>query len=656
MLLEFGKANYLDKARQQPEKVKEAFYKVKNDGLKQTFETIQSKLEEPVPLGYCNVGVIIDSNNPNFIKGDRVISNGSHAETISVSPNLCAKIPDNVDDESAVFTVLGAIGLQGIRLLKPTIGETIVVTGLGLVGLICVQILRANGCQVIGIDYDKSRCELAKSFGANVVNLSNDENPIEFADHLTSGCGVDGVLITASTKSDLPIHQAATMCRMRGRIVLIGVTGLKLSRDDFYKKELSFQVSCSYGPGRYDSDYEEKNRDYPFGFVRWTEKRNFEAILTMIAENKLDLKPLITHRFSFEKSPKAYDLISSNKNFLGILLKYNTSKLDIGEQVIIPLEKNYKSIQGLPNLSFIGAGNYAGKTLIPAFKKQKANLRTIASEKGLSGALKGKKFGFQKITSDPDEIFNDNKTDAVIISTRHNSHAELLINAIKNGKHVFIEKPLAITIEELDNIRAVINNNPKSILMVGFNRRFSPLVQKIKKIIGNPQEPMSIIMTINAGSIPMSHWIQDPEIGGGRIIGEVCHFIDLIRYLTGSKILSFNKVFMNSPSKDTISIQLSFENGSIGNINYLANGNNSISKERLEIFRSGQIIQLDNFKKLNAYGIKGFRRMSLISQDKGQNGCASAFISALKSGGGLPISIEEMMEISQVAIELSKNN
>jgi predicted dehydrogenase/threonine dehydrogenase-like Zn-dependent dehydrogenase len=654
MLLDFGKANLIQKAKQQPDKVKQVIDKIKTDGLLSTTDTVRSKLDQPISLGYCNAGVVVESTVADFIKGDRVVSNGCHSETVSIAANLCSKIPDNVDNESAAFTALGAISLQGVRLLNPTIGETIVVTGLGLIGLMSIQILKANGCRVLGIDYDTIRCELANSFGAKVVNLSKGENPLAAANHFTRGRGVDGVLITASTKSNEPVHQAAAMCRKRGRIVLVGFTGLKLSRDDFYEKELSFQVSCSYGPGRYDPEYEDKGHDYPYGFVRWTEKRNFEAVLELMSEAKLDVRPLITHHFPFEDAIHAYDLISSNESSLGILLEYNQDGKDSLSETTIQLVPKIKKIGGVPTLSFIGAGNYAGSVLIPSFKKQLVNLKSIASSGGLSGTLNGKKFGFQQTTTDTNSIFQDDEIDIVVISTRHNTHAELIIEAIENDKHVFVEKPLALSLDELDSIRLSLTQHPTSMLMVDFNRRFSPFVIKMKELLSTINIPLAMVMTVNAGSIPVDHWTQDLAIGGGRIVGEACHFIDLLRHLAGFPISSYQRISMDSSTNDTVTLQLVFENGSIGTIHYFSNGSRVFPKERLEVFFDGKILQLDNFKQLKGFGTTEFDKMKKLRQDKGQLNCTAAFINAIQQGNTLPIPIEEILEVSRISIELSK--
>lgn len=672
MLVDFGKANLLQKARQQPDKVRMVLDKIRTDGLLPTLEAVRSKLDQPLALGYCNVGKVIEAKGERlkakgFKEGDRVASNGKHAELVCVPYNLCAKIPDNVSDESASFTVLGAIALQGIRLAQPTLGETFVVTGLGLIGLLTVQLLKAQGCRVLGIDFDSRKCELARQFGAQTADLSKNEDPLAFAEDFSRGRGVDGVLITASTKSNEPVHQAAQMCRKRGRIVLVGVVGLELSRADFYEKELSFQVSCSYGPGRYDQEYEEKGHDYPFGYVRWTEQRNFEAVLDMLADGRLDVGPLISHRFPFEQAVDAYRVLSENRSALGILLQYpggEDKKVEYGKTVQLnpsPLTPNLcPSGYYSPVIGFIGAGNYSTRTLIPAFKETGAILKSVASLSGVSGTYAGRKYGFQETTTDTSALIADPAINIIVITTRHNSHAGLVCEALKAGKHVFVEKPLCLTLKELDEIHqlysAAFSLQPPAfpLLMVGFNRRFSPHAQKIKTLLDGIRQPKSFIMTVNAGAIPADHWTQNPEIGGGRIIGEACHFIDLLRYLASSEIASSEVVTMGRGIGDTVSIQLSFLDGSIGTIHYFANGSKKYPKERLEVFAGGRILQLDNFRKLTGFGWPGFTRMNLWRQDKGQRKCAAEFIAAIKEGKSSPILLAELLEVSRVTIGLAQ--
>jgi predicted dehydrogenase/threonine dehydrogenase-like Zn-dependent dehydrogenase len=660
MMVDFGKANPIDKARQQPDKVRMVLEKIKTDGLVPTLDAVRNKLDQPLPLGYCNVGVVLETGRgvAGFEIGDRIASNGKHAEVVSVPVNLCAHIPDAVSDDEAAFTVLGAIALQGIRLVQPTLGEAVVVTGLGLIGQLTVQLLRAHGCRVLGIDFDATRLALAKSFGAEVVNLGAGEDPVGAAERFSRGRGVDAVIVTAATKSSEPMHQAALMCRKRGRIVLVGVTGLELSRDDFFKKELTFQVSASYGPGRYDKNYEEKGQDYPIGFVRWTEQRNLEAVLDMMASGRLDVKPLISHRFILEQTEAAYAVVGGSEPSMGIVLEYPSVLEKSDAQVRTPtviLTTNSHTKTGVesnktPAVAFVGSGNYATGVLIPAFKDTGAKLTTVASSVGVSGVHAGKKFGFDETTTDTASLFSDPKVDALVITTRHNSHAQLVLMALSAGKHVFVEKPLCLTLDELGEIEAA-DRTP--IVMVGFNRRFAPQVQKVKALLAGVQGPKSFVMTVNAGAIPADHWAQDAEVGGGRIIGEACHFIDLLRFLSGTRIASQHVTRMDTLTNDSVSISLGFEDGSIGTVHYLANGSKAFPKERLEVFAAGRVLQLDNFRKLQGFGWPGFNKLNLWRQDKGQKACAAAFIKAIAQGGPAPIPFDEIVEVARVSIEVA---
>ena len=656
MLVDFGKAGWIEKARSQPDKVKMVLEKVQTDGFSATYDAVKSKLDQPLPLGYCNVGTVLDGSDTGFEVGTRVVSNGNHAEVVRVPKNLVAAIPDNVDDESASFTVLGAIAMQGIRLIKPTLGETVVVTGLGLIGLLAVQILKANGCRVLGIDFDSAKCELAKQFGAEVVDLSKGEDALIAADAFSRGRGVDAVLVTASSKSNDIMHQAATMCRKRGRIVLVGVVGLELSRADFYEKELTFQVSCSYGPGRYDEEYEDKGKDYPIAFVRWTEQRNFEAILDLMASGAIDVKPLVSHRFSIDDAKAAYEKLGDRAS-LGIVLDYSsTEDADLTNATVVLSEKaDFAANKG--NVAFIGGGNYASRVLIPAFKQAGANLTSIVTSGGISAVHHGKKNGFAKASTDMEQALNGT-TDTVVIATQHNLHAPQAIAALEKGKHVFVEKPLALNHDEIDEIE-VAQRQSNTMVMVGYNRRFAPQVQKMKELLNKKAAPKTFIMTMNAGDIPADHWTQDPEVGGGRIIGEACHYIDLMRFLSGSKIKSFNAVKMGENNfvevtEDKAIITLTFEDGSVGTIQYFANGGKSFPKERIEVFCDDAVLQLDNFRKLTGYGWKGFSKMNLWSQDKGQSTCSKAFMDAVKQGGQSPIPQDEIFEVARVSVDIAE--
>lgn len=665
MLVDFGKANWLNKARQQPDKVRMVLDKVKTDGLFTTIDTVKSKLDQPLALGYCNVGKVVGvGKNANQFKiGSRVVSNGNHAQVVSVGKNLCVEVPPTVSDEAASFTVLGAIGLQGIRLTQPTMGECIVVTGLGLIGLLTVQMLRASGCRVLGIDFDESRLKLAREFGAETVNPGSGEDVLAKALDFSRGRGVDAVIITASTQSSEPVTQAAHMCRKRGRIVLVGVTGLELSRADFYEKELTFQVSCSYGPGRYDSEYEDKGFDYPIGFVRWTEQRNFEAFLDMLASGAVNVAPLISHRFDIEQAEQAYALLSSKEPSLGIILSYpelegkldHTVEIGASEVTEIAREKQKTSVR----VSFLGAGNYAGRVLIPAFKKAKADLHTLVSQTGVSSVHFGKKHGFKHAATDVDSVLSDTSTDAIVIATRHDAHASQVIAALNADKHVFCEKPLCLTEEELEEIEQTAASKSELFLMVGYNRRFAPQVQKMKALLDSITQPKSFIMTMNAGAIPSDHWTQDPHIGGGRILGEACHYIDLMRFLADSPIVSIQARCLGAPdasgvSEDKAAITLGFEDGSFGTINYLANGASNFPKERIEVFASGRVLQLDNFRKLKGFGWPRFSKMNLWQQDKGQLNCVSGFIDSVAGKAPPPISRAEIFEVARATLTAAK--
>jgi predicted dehydrogenase/threonine dehydrogenase-like Zn-dependent dehydrogenase len=651
MLVEFGKANLLDKARQQPEKVKQVLDKIKTDGLQPTLEAVFRKLGEPLPLGYCNVGEIIGVGEgvSDFKIGDRVASNGSHAEIVCIAKNLVAKIPNGVSYDQAAFTIIGAIGLQGVRLLNPTFGETVVVMGLGLIGLIAGQILKANGCEVIGLDFDPTKVALAQSFGIKAYNVSDGTDPIALVESLTNNIGADAVLITASAKTNTVIEQSARMSRKRGRIVLVGVVGLDIQRSDFYTKELSFQVSCSYGPGRYDDNYEERGNDYPIGFVRWTEKRNFEAVLAAIQKGQLQVEPLITEIVELKNYNTIYGNMSASKSIASILT-YDVSEKNtpLSTTVTLGQVRSFTGQRGV--LGIIGAGNFTAATIVPCLKKLNANIKFIASSKGLSGTTLAKKHGITNSTTNYRDILADTDVDAVLITTRHGAHAAQVIEALEAGKHVFVEKPLALTFEELDAINASYQKTNKT-LTVGFNRRFSPFIVDAKKQIGNSNTPISVIATMNAGFIPAEAWLHDKQSGGGRIIGEACHFIDLITFLTGSLVDSvvMNALGINpADNTDNASILLRYKNGSTGVINYFSNGSKAYSKERIEIYSQNRTIVVDNFRKSEYFGFKsgGMKR----TQDKGHFEQFRIFIENLKNGGNPTIPYDQILNTSRAAI------
>lgn len=657
MLLEFGKAGWLGKARQQPEKVRQALDKIATDGLWATYEAIRGKLDEPIPMGYCNVGEVVEvgAGVEGIRVGDRVASNAPHAEMVLAPRNLLAKIPNGVEDEAAAFTVLGAIALHGVRLLAPALGEAVAVSGLGLIGLLAAQFLKASGCRVIGIDLDSHRLTLAKSLGMETVDISGGGDPGARALELTRGTGVDGVIIAAATASGEPVKQAARMCRKRGKIVMVGATGMEFERGVFYEKELSFQVSCSYGPGRYDPAYEGQGNDYPLAYVRWTEQRNFEAVLEAIRSGAVNTEPLLTHRFAFEKCAEAYALLNApGDKPLGALLEYRKAPLEKLLERTLPAGPEVVSRAGPgaePVVALIGAGSFARRSLAPAFAAAGARLHTAASRKGADAADLARKSGFEYSSSDVNAALEDSAVDTVVIATRHGSHAALAARALKLGKNVYVEKPLALTETQLDEIAQAYAEGSKHAtpaLMVGFNRRFAPHIVTMKRLLEPVRAPKAIVITVNAGALPATHWTFDPDEGGGRIIGEGCHFIDLARHLAGAAITQVTAVSA-AGRKDVATITLSFADGSTGTVHYLGNGHQSYPKERVEVFAEGGVLALDNFRVLKGYGWPGFTSMRLWRQDKGHQACVKRFVEAIRKGEP-PIPFEELIEVSRATI------
>ena len=649
MLVDFGKGSFLQKAKQQPDKVKEVIAKVKTDGLAPTMAAVKNKLEQPIPLGYCNVGTIIEVGRDvtEFKVGDRVASNGPHAEFVSVPKNLVAKIPEGISNEQAAFTVIGSIGLQGIRLVNPSLGETVVVVGLGLIGLITAQLLKANGCNVIGFDFDQSKVDLASSYGIDAVNPGKGVKQVEYVLEKTNQVGCDAVIITASNPSNEIISQSAQMSRKRGRIVLVGVIGLDIKRSDFYEKELSFQVSCSYGPGRYDSSYEEGGNDYPLPYVRWTEKRNFEAVLNALSNGTLNVDSLITERVPFENYSEIYDNIGKG-NSIASLLVYDTEKKSSNPRnVKITESRTY--VVGKPVLGVIGAGNFTGSTILPKLKAAGAQIKSIASSKGLSGSIQAKKHSIENSTTDYKGILADSEINTVLVTTQHGSHSMFVRHALESDKHVFVEKPLSTTWEGLEKVEKALENS-KGWVTVGFNRRFAPLALELKKRLS--PAPMNIIATMNAGFIPLEVWVHDLKAGGGRIIGEACHFIDLCTYFTGSKVV---EVCMNAmgpdaqANTDNASILLKYENGSNAVINYFSNGSKTYSKERIEVHQQNSTLVLDNWRKLTGFGVRGFKSKK-TKQDKGHFNQFKQLLESVEKASGPTIPWEEVLNTSKATL------
>lgn len=664
MLVEFGQANLLAKARQQPDRVRQVLDKVKTDGLLPTLEAVFARLDEPLPLGYCNAGIVLEvgSGIEDLQPGDRVASNGGHAEIVNVPRHLCAKIPDGLPEDQACWSVLGAIALQGIRLTAPQLGENVAVFGLGLVGLLTTQMLLAAGCRVLALDLNAQRLELAERFGATPVHLGQGADSLACAEQFTQQRGLDAVIIAASAKGDDIVNQAAQMTRKRGRIVQVGATQLNLNRTHFYEKEISFQVSCSYGPGRYDPSYEQGGIDYPYGFVRWTEQRNIEAVLQLIDSGRLDVASLITSRIPIGDASRAYQLVTSDRSQLGIVLEYPKPSNEVRKQQIdAPIGVHTAGV-GRAVIGFIGAGNFAKQVLIPAFCGTNARLEWVASRGGVSAAHAARKFGIRKSTTDYRNILEDDQVNTVVITTRHGQHASMVAEALTAGKHVFVEKPLAVDLPGLRSVEAACQDaaNESIQLMVGFNRRFAPLIQKANNLLAERSGPLCMIMQVNAGMIPPDHWVHDPVVGGGRVIGEGCHWLDLLTFLAGAPIESVKATQVGRDSgaatrNDHMSIGLAFGNGSIGTVHYFANGNKAYPKETLTVYSQGRILELDNFRTLKGFGFSKFRKARLLRQDKGHTTEVKQFVQRISQGGPPLISREDLVRVTEASFEAHRD-
>ena len=658
MVVEFAEKNLVAKATSRPDLVRQVLSKARREGILPTIEAAFNKLDQPMPLGYSSAGVIVETGREllGFQPGDRVACAGGgyavHAEYGVIPQNLLVHLPDNVDFESAAFATLGAISLQGFRLANPQLGESVCVIGLGLLGLLAVQIADAAGCSVFGIDLDPKRVELARKFNCIAADRSDCESP---ALAFTDGRGFDHVLICADTHSNDPVELAGVLARDRGTVVAIGAFGMDIPRKVYYEKELVFKISRSYGPGRYDPQYEEGGVDYPAGYVRWTEGRNIQAFVELMANGKVDVKPLITHRFPIDEAEKAYELITGklNEPFLGVLLTYpETMKLSHPRKVVF---HSTKSVESKLTVGVLGAGNYAQAVFLPAIAKTGGTiLKGIASASGLSAAHAAQKFGFGFAASDENEILNNPEVNTVVILTRHNQHARQVLTALQNGKNVYCEKPLAITEEELQKIEDALNSDPKGMLTVGFNRRFAPFAVKLKDYLNQSPSPMVIDYRVNAGFLPANHWTQDPNQGGGRIIGEGCHFIDFCSFLTGQCPRSVSMCALpaiGTQPQDSCVITLDYPDGSIATIRYLANGNKNFPKERIEAFSAGKIGILDDFRTLELVSeSKRTTLQSRLAQDKGHQSSWANFIRCASIGEVPPIPYIELIAVTRASI------
>ncbi len=660
MVVEFAEKSLLGKARSRPDLVRQVLDKARREGLLPTVRSAFNRLDQPMGLGYSSAGTIVEVGEglQGFQVGDRVACAGGgyavHAEYAVVPQNLLARLPDAVDFESAAFTTLGAIALHGFRLAHPQVGESVAVIGLGLLGLLACGIAAAAGCRVFGVDLAAERVALAAQFGAQAVLRAEAESA---ASAFTRGRGFDVALICADARSNDPIELAGLLARDRGQVVAVGAVGLEIPRKLFYAKELTFQVSRSYGPGRYDPAYEEGGQDYPPGYVRWSEGRNLEAIVDLLASGRLDVRPLISHRFPIEQGAGAYELITGKRGepFLGVLLTYPGAGEALAPQRVELAASAPSPLSGRPVVGVLGAGNYASAVFLPAVQQTGGvELAGVASASGLSARHAAQKYGFRFATADENEILDDPQVNVVALLTRHNQHARQALRALRSGKHVYCEKPLAITAAELDEIEAALQESGAPLLAVGFNRRFAPLAKALKAALARRSEPLVAHYRVNAGALPLTHWTQDPAVGGGRIIGEACHFIDFLTFLAGAPPVRVEAQALPDLGvyrRDNAVITLTFPDGSIGTLAYLANGDKSVAKERLEVFCGGMVAVLDDFRRLEV--TTGGRRRatsSPLGQDKGHRAAWAHFLDCVRAGGPPPIPYAELIAVSRVAI------
>ena len=662
LTVEAGQKSLVSRAVEQPALVKQVLDKARKEGVRNTFDAVRGKLNSMLALGYSAAGTVIEvgAGVKNFRAGDRVACAGvgyaSHAEVLAVPQNLCVRLPEKVKFDAASFGTLGAIALQGVRLAEPTLGESIVVIGLGLIGQLAVQLLRANGCSVFGIDLDPVKIELAQRFGA-VAGCVPDEAKQRVLDW-SRGRGADAVLITAATPSNEPVELAGAISRPKARVVVVGAVGLNIPRQPFYDRELTFRISKSYGPGRYDPEYEERGHDYPIGYVRWTEARNIEAFLDLLADGRVDVQPLMTHRFDLAHVAKAYQLITGEvrEPYIGIVLQYDTER-EVERRVGLA-PKSGSAAQSV-RVGLIGAGGYAKGVLLPLFKSAGVEFRTIATASGVSAREVGTRFDFRSCVSSSDEVIEDDESNLIVIATRHGSHAQLAATALKRSRHVFVEKPLALNDEQLAGVLDAAATSAGR-LMVGFNRRFSPLALAAKQFFAHRQTPLAINYRINAGRVPREHWINDEAEGGGRIVGEVCHFVDFMHFITDART---TRVYAESiasrnagtQDEDSVLITLRLSDGSIASVAYLAEGDSSMPKEQIEIFGGGKSFVIDDFRAATEYANGSEKITRLRSQDKGQANEIRIACEVVRDGLPAPIALEDLAATTRATFRIRES-
>ena len=695
-MLETARKSLLGKARERPDLVRQVLHKVRTEGVGPSFNAVVSRLDSPIPLGYSSAGVVIKVGEgvDEFRPGDPVACAGGgyavHAEVVFVPRNLAVKFPEAkrlaaadptthgatgagelegkspdssagaVSFEDAAFTTMGAIALQSVRISEARIGEVVAVIGLGLVGLLTVELLKAAGCRVVGMDPNPDRCRVAEQLGCDVTAVT-EEKAKDAAIGSLSSEGADAVILTASTESNGPVELAAELCRNKGRVVVVGLIGINVPRRPFYEKELDLRLSRAYGPGRYDPVYEEKGIDYPYGYVRWTEGRNMAAFLDLVAQGKVRVGPLATHRFPIDRAAEAYELITGDKRdeALGVVLTYpepGPGGPDPGVTVVRgvnggDIQRPRSAKPECVTLGLIGAGDFAKSVLLPALKDVPGvELATVCTTTGLNARYVAGKFGFDSCTSDPGAIFEDPSISAVMIATRHDSHARLAVDALRAGKHVYVEKPLALDENALVSIAEAANHNRLNTIMVGYNRRFAPLARQLKEFVADVHEPLVMHYRVNAGFLASSHWAHDPEEGGGRIVGEVCHFVDFLTFVAGALPVRVHARAVANNGRyhdDNLVVTLDFADGSLGTILYVASGDRGYSKERLELFGGGRVATIDDFRRLELVH-NGRRKVhtTRARQDKGHREELRAFVAAVRHGGPPPIPLKELIATS----------